>query len=389
MNDRSCRVCQASEAEPFFRLAGVPVQDGLLWPSQSAALGAPTGDIELVFCPKCGYVGNRAFDPEKLRYDPSYDISLHYSPVYRDFIAALVDRLARAHDLSGKTVLEIGSGKGDFLHALCDRAGCHGVGFDPTSTADETPGSPVRVVRDFYSERYAAEPADLVCCRHVLNSIADLRGFLGTLRRTLGSRTQSVVYCEVPDGAVIFRRRVVWNVVYEHCSYFTSPSLERLFTETGFSVRPAAPCFQDEYLGIEAQPREGAAGAAGSDERVERLAAEVEAFGALYREKVARWRDWLEALRRSGRRAVAWGAGARAVAFLTALRPGAELPYLVDINPRRQGLFLPRTGHRVEAPEALSRDRPDAVLITNPAFENEIRQQASALGVRGDIVVLD
>jgi predicted dehydrogenase len=94
-------------------------------------------------------------------------------------------------------------------------------------------------------------------------------------------------------------------------------------------------------------------------------------------------------LRRSGRRAVAWGAGARAVAFVSALRPGAEMPYLVDINPRRQGLFLPRTGHRVEAPEALCRDRPDAVLITNPAFESEIRQQASALGVRGDVAVLD
>jgi SAM-dependent methyltransferase len=182
------------------------VQDGLLWPSQAAALGAPTGDIELVFCPKCGYIGNRAFDPEKLRYDPSYDISLHYSPVYRDFIAALVDRLARDLALSGKTVLEIGSGKGDFLHALCQRAGCQGVGFDPTSTAQEPAGSPVRVVRDFYSERYADEPADLVCCRHVLNSIADLRGFLGTLRRTLGPRTRSVVYCEVPDGAVIFRQ---------------------------------------------------------------------------------------------------------------------------------------------------------------------------------------
>jgi SAM-dependent methyltransferase len=386
---RRCRVCDAPEADLFFRLEGVPVQDGLLWPSRSEALAAPTGDIELVFCPECGYIGNRAFDPAKLRYDPTYDISLHHSPVYREFIAGLVDRMARNHDLSGKTVLEIGSGKGDFLRALCERAGARGIGFDPTSTSDEEGGGTVRIVKDFYSERYAGEPADLLCCRHVLNSIADLRGFLGTIRRTLGPRTGSVVYFEVPDGALVFGRRVVWNVVYEHCSYFTAPSLERLLSETGFAARSAEPCFLGEYLGIEGSPREGAAADAARDERVARLATEVRAFAALYREKVERWKGWLDALRRSSRRAVLWGAGARAVALLAALQPGEEIPYLVDINPRRQGLFLPASGHLVREPGALRRDEPGSVLITNPAFEREIREQAAGLGFRGEILVLD
>jgi hypothetical protein len=386
---RRCRVCDAPEADPFFRLESVPVQDGLLWPSAAAALAAPTGDLELVFCPECGYIGNRAFDPGKLRYDPTYDISLHYSPVYRGFIAALVERLARDHDLRGKTVLEIGSGKGDFLEALCARAGSRGIGFDPTSAGHDDPAGAVRVVKDFYSERYASEPADLLCCRHVLNSISDLRGFLETVRRTLGPRTGSVVYFEVPDGAVIFRRRVVWNVVYEHCSFFTPPSLERLLAETGFSPGAAQPCFRDEYLGIEGRPREGPAAARRPDDRIAPLAEATRAFGALYRETCGRWSAWLEGLRRAGRTAVPWGAGARAVAFLTALRPAAEIPYLVDINPRRQGLFLPRTGHAVRAPESLGVDPPDAVLITNPAFEREIREQAAGLGFRGEICVLD
>ncbi|HKD17805.1 MAG TPA: methyltransferase domain-containing protein, partial [Thermoanaerobaculia bacterium] len=178
VNLRRCRVCGAAEDAPFFRLQGVPVQDGLLWPTRAAALDAPSGDIELVFCSGCGYIGNRAFDPSRLRYDPTYDISLHYSPVYREFIDGLVDRLAREYRLAGKAVLEIGSGKGDFLQALCARAGARGVGFDPTSTAEDTDPS-VRIVKEFYSERWAAEPADLLCCRHVLNSIEDLRGFLG------------------------------------------------------------------------------------------------------------------------------------------------------------------------------------------------------------------
>jgi hypothetical protein len=384
-----CRVCETPSPDPFFRLEDVPVQDGLLWPTPRQAADAPTGNIELVFCPSCGYIGNRAFDPSRLRYDPGYDISLHHSPVYQRFIEELVDRLVGAYDLRRKDIIEIGSGKGDFLRALCGRGENRGLGFDPTSTADDEPGG-VRIRREFYSERFAAEPADLLCCRHVLNSIADLRGFVAMVRRALGDRTRSVVYFEMPNGAVIFRRGVVWNVVYEHCSYFTAPSLDRLFTDAGFAVRSIAPCFQQEYLGLEASPTvaaDRAPFAYGAD--VAALAAETRAFGDLYRQKVARWEAWLRDLRRAGRTTVAWGAGARAVSFLSALTPGAELPFLVDINPKRQGLFMPRTAQRVASPESLAAKPPDAILITNPAFEAEIRSQAAVLGLNSEIVVLD
>ncbi len=382
-----CRVCEADSPATFFRQSDVPVQDGLLWPTAAEAEAAPTGDIELVFCESCGYIGNRAFDPELLQYHPGYDISLHHSPLYRQFIDDLVDRLVRDHGLRGKAIIEIGSGKGDFLRALCERGGNRGVGFDPTSTAEGS-GS-VRLMREYYSERFAAEDADLLCCRHVLNSIQDLRGFVGMVRRVLGTRTKSLVYFEVPDGAVIFRRRVVWNVVYEHCSYFTAPSLGRLFAESGFDVRSVAPCFRGEYLGIEASPAEGAGTTPARAADVAALAEEARAFGEIHRQKTGRWKEWLSELRRSGRKAVLWGSGARAVSFLSALRPGEEIPYLVDINPKRQGLHMPRTAQRVDAPESLAKEPPDAVLITNPAFEAEIRGQAAGLGLKMPILVLD
>jgi hypothetical protein len=385
----SCRVCERPVPEPFFRLREVPVQDGLLWPTAEAAAQAPMGDIELVFCAECGYVGNRAFDPERLRYDPSYDISLHHSPVYREFIDGLVGRLVDDYDLRGKAIIEIGCGKGDFLRALCERGDNRGLGFDPTSTSETDASGSVRVLLEFYSERFASEDADLLCCRHVLNSIEDLRGFVGMVRRALGDRPRSVVYFEVPDGAVIFRRRVVWNVVYEHCSYFTRPSLSRLFAESGFAVRVVAPCFQDEYLGIEASPADGAGHGPEASEEVAALAREVARFGEEYRRRVDRWAGWLSELRRAGRTAVPWGSGARAVSFLSALQPGPEIPCLVDINPKRQGLFMPRTAQPVASPESLAERPPDQILITNPAFEAEIRRQAASLGLKSEIRVLD
>jgi SAM-dependent methyltransferase len=387
---RRCRACGAPESTPFFRLGGVPVQDGLLWPSEAAALEAPTGDIELVFCNRCGYIGNRAFDLSLLRYDPSYDISLHHSPAYRRFIEDLANHLVGTHALEGKTILEIGCGKGDFLHAICSRSGGHGIGFDPTWDGEEAPPSgAVRIVRDFYSERHASVEADLVCCRHVLNSFEDLTGFLGTIRLTLGDRLRTVVYFEVPDGSVVFDRQVVWNVVYEHCSYFTIPSLERLFRAAGFEVLKCAPCFQEEYLGIEAMPAATCRADAENDERIDVLRRDVERFAATHRKKVAYWEERLQAHRASRHRIVLWGAGARAIHFLSLFGKRDPIGGIVDINPHRQGLFLPGTGLRVMAPQDLKGTAPEAILVTNPAFAQEIREQARGLGLTGELLVLD
>ena len=208
-------------------------------------------------------------------------------------------------------------------------------------------------------------------------------------RRALADDPTRVAYVEVPDGSAIFRRRVVWNVVYEHGSFFTRPSLGRLFAESGFEVLSVAPCFQNEYLGIEATPTRGRGRAPYEQGEVSALARQIRAFGEVYRQKTARWNEWRSELRRSGRQAVLWGSGARAVSFLSAVRPGEEVPYLVDINPKRQGLFMPRTAQPVASPESLVAHPPDAILITNPAFETEIRGQAARLGLKSPILVLD
>ena len=62
-----CNVCGSDESRDFFALTQIPVQDGLLYPSRPLALEAPVGDIRLAFCPSCGHIFNRSFDPEKLR----------------------------------------------------------------------------------------------------------------------------------------------------------------------------------------------------------------------------------------------------------------------------------------------------------------------------------
>jgi hypothetical protein len=59
---------------------------------------------------------------------------------------------------------------------------------------------------------------------------------------------------------------------------------------------------------------------------------------------------------------------------------------VVDVNPRKWGLFLPGTGQVVFAPAALRDVEVDTVVITNAAYLQEIRDELATLGIGADVV---
>ena len=83
-----------------------------------------------------------------------------------------------------------------------------------------------------------------------------------------------------------------------------------------------------------------------------------------------------------------WGAGAKGVMFLNPLQVagGSGLDRVVDINPRKQGHFVPLSGQRIIGPERLLQDPPDLVIVMNPEYECEARSMIDDLGIVCDVV---
>jgi hypothetical protein len=104
-------------------------------------------------------------------------------------------------------------------------------------------------------------------------------------------------------------------------------------------------------------------------------------FGEQYAQKVAAWRRRLDLMGCSGRRAVVWGGGSKGVTFLNALSAGGEVSYVIDINPTKQGMFVPGTGHPIVGPEHLRQCPPDVILIMNPLYEEEISREIGRFGI--------
>jgi len=86
---------------------------------------------------------------------------------------------------------------------------------------------------------------------------------------------------------------------------------------------------------------------------------------------------------------VIWGAGSKGVAFLSMLGVGDEVDYAVDVNPGKDGMFMPGTGHEIVSPNRLEQLRPDLVVVMNTAYADEIAAELRARGIETELLTVD
>jgi hypothetical protein len=382
---QGCPDCGGPQTTVFFEAENAPVFCNVLWPSRERALAAAQAEIRLAFCRRCGLVYNVAFDPRLMEYEPGYDNPLHFSPHFRQYAQELAAELIERYQLRNKHVVGIGCGDGDFLRRLCQMGPNRGTGFDPSRTGRIAETDGVTIVPQAYSQSHGRGAADFICCRHVLEHIARPLDFLKGVRHTIGQGAACPVYFEVPNALYSFREMGVWDIIYEHRSYFTSQSLSNLFVRAGFEPSRVTERYAGQFVGIEA--RAGSEKTSDCPPPVRELVDLMEEFGRAYQDKLSLWQDRLTQFRKDKSRVVLWGAGSKSVTFLNVLdiRAG-QVEYVVDLNPRKQGQFVAGTGQQVVAPDFLRDYRPDAVIIMNPIYHCEIHKSIESLGIKTDIL---
>ena len=388
-----CPVC-ATPAATAVDLGDVPAQDGLLWPDRDAAVAAPTGRVVYAACDACGHVWNVNFDASLLVFDPAYDINLAHSPTYRRYLDAEARRLVDRYDLHGRQhrVLEAGCGKGDFLHALRRAGDVTGYGFDPTfdpAAGHFRKDDAVTIVADFLTDEHLASlpPVDLVVCRGVVQYFRDPRSFLGLLRRACRGRS-TPIYLEVPSGDHFLRGPCVWNVGYEYANWYTTQSVTALLDAAGFRPVDVSRRFAGgQNLTVDALPADGPA--RGDMRKVDHIVPLLDRFAEAHDAAVAEWSVRLDNWFADGERVALWGCGNRGIHLLCRCdRDADRVGLCVDLNPRRQGRFVPTTGHAVEPPDALRAFDPTVLIVSHDAYADEIAHDVAAMGLTPQLAVL-
>ena len=369
----TCTACGAQRLTGEFVTPLLPVMCNVFPPDPATARAVPREALHLIGCTACGHLFNRSFDPRLLDYTASYETSLHHSAHFVAYAEQLAGRLGAGLPEQGATVLEIGCGRGDFL-ALFARAGRRCIGFDRSYDGRHCAHQDLDLrSADFDPQAHPSLRADLVICRHVLEHVPDPVRLLALLRGALAPG--GTAYVEVPNGLWTLRDGGIWDLIYEHCSYFVPSSLAHVARRAGFGVRRVAEAYGGQFLQAElvADPSAVDLPSPGPAMHAQ--------LGATYRAAVAQWSDRLATLRAEGRAIAAWGAGSKAVHFLNAVERAATIEHVVDRNPSKHGLCIPGTGQRVIAPAALRGQQRVAVLVMNPLYVNEVSSELRALGV--------
>ncbi len=306
---------------------------------------------------------------------------------FRAFQRRLAAQLIERYGLRGKTILEIGDGQGEFLDLLCKLGGNSRICSDSRS-----PPSPQQTeatcAHEQLAEHRPVPRCDLVCCKNLLQNVAEPVQLLKSLRRAL--QHDARLFLQLSNFMRTLKNHAFWEIHHPDRSYFTLGTLYRLLQAQGFAVGDVWTDFEAEYLMADA--RAGAHGTTGSDpgggiESVADLAALVARFADQCREKQAMWCEILRKLAGNGNRIAIWGAGSGAASFLATLAVGDEVSYVVDVNPRRHGKFTVGTGHRIVAPGDIRAMRPDVVIVMNSVLTSEIRDRLASVGCTPTLLI--
>jgi len=360
--------------------------------TREIALNYRKGDIALGFCQSCGFVSNLAFDPRRLEYSSDCEESQGFSPTFNAFARYQARRLIEQYDLHHKDIIEIGCGKGEFLILLCELGNNRGIGFDPAFVRGRNRSQAldrITFITDFYSEKYANYHGDFICCRMTLEHIQHTADFIMTVRQAIGGWSDTIVFFQVPDVMRILRDCAFEDIYYEHCSYFSPGSLARLFRKCGFKIIHLGTEYDGQYLTIEAKPASGKTPITlPQEDDMEKLKSYIASFQERCQKKLYAWRKRLRQIRSNGRRVVLWGSGSKGVTFLTTLKVCDEIKYVVDINHYRQGTYMPGNGQEIVSPDFLRKYQPDIVIVMNPVYREEIRQNLNQMGLSPELLTI-
>lgn len=335
----------------LYRATGLPVLQNRTFVDEQSAKASACADMVLVQDEVSGLVFNQAFDADKLSYDSDYQNEQAHSEQFQRHLSEVEGIIAR--HFSAQELIEVGCGKGYFLELLKQR-GYAITGIDPAYEGDNADVIKAPFTRDL------GLSADAVVLRHVLEHIQDPLSFLTEIA---AANQGGQIYIEVPCLDWILEHRAWFDLFYEHVNYFRLDDLRRMFG----TVHEAGHLFGGQYLYIVADlatlrltPEEPAVELALPDGFTASLGRAVQIIQAAPQQGSA-----------------IWGASSKGVIYSLFLqRAGVAVDCVVDINPAKQGRYLPLSGARVCSPDEAMDTLPEGahVFVMNSNYLEEIKR---------------
>lgn len=394
-SEAPCSACGKYGGMVAHRVLAVPVSSCLKVNSQVEAREVSRGDLRVVLCETCGYLGNRSFVESLVAYDERYEDSQAFSPTFTEYAQGLARRWIETHKLQGKTVVEVGTGRGDFARQLIDEGVGRVIAVDPSLDPErfgDTRRGRIELRKEWFGPTTEVSGFAAIVSRHVLEHVAKPVAMLRAMRQVAALGEDVAVLTEVPDATRILREGAFWDLFYEHSGYFVPSVLEAMYASAGLEIVNNELVFEDQYLLIDAKVKPTWKPTVPSMSDRNRLKRDVQNFRESVAQKVSVWKTKLESCKSRGFDVVLWGSGSKSTAFLSLLRDDSTacdaVSRVVDINPHKQGTFMLGSGIPIVGPDDLVESPPALVVVMNPIYTDEIKRALGDLGLQPEVEAL-
>jgi len=325
-------------------------------------------------------LGNIAKEISKLSKEPFYyngqnidiyycDICMHYqipwlneNKYYDDYLmtttfSAKAQRLQaqQAKEIyklhpKPKNFFEIGCGDGSFLNHISKYIPMV-LGIEPSKQFYEICIAKGYNVRNLYLDKKTKleEKFDTFASRQVFEHLPNPKEVLAKIYEH--TNLDGVGLIEVPNGSKTFYTARYYDIFTDHINYFTISSLTKLCNEVGFTVIEIKESFNGDYL-----------------ECYLRKAQVNQDFKA---RRDADVRNILDIISRY-QNVAAYGAGAKAFAILTVIGNHVKFKKIFDIDPNKQGRYLPNQSIKVSKPTKKEIRGLDLIVIFAASYQDEI-----------------
>lgn len=392
MSVTSCRFCSSPVEAVFADLGMSPLANSYLPPELVNGM-EPFYPLRALVCGNCFLVQLEEFEsPQHIFSDYAYFSS--YSSSWLAHCRAYADLMTSRLNLDESShVVEIASNDGYLLQFFHEQQ-IQVLGIEPAANVAKVAlqkGIPTLV--EFFGRQAASSlagesAADLLLGNNVLAHVPDLNDFVAGMKILL--KRGGVITMEFPHLMRLIEENQ-WDTIYhEHFSYFSFLTVSRVFDAHGlrlfdveelpthggslriFGCHADDPEKAETTAAAELRERERAAGY----ERIETYLA----YGRRVEQDKRQILQFLIDLKQQGKRIAGYGAPAKGNTLLNYCGIGRDfIDYTCDLNPHKQGHYLPGSHIPILAPEAIMQDRPDVVLILPWNLKDEVAQQLAGI----------
>jgi 2-polyprenyl-3-methyl-5-hydroxy-6-metoxy-1,4-benzoquinol methylase len=355
--------------EPLLQLEGMP-KAAQYFPKKREFKTDKGQTLNIHQCAACGLV---QLNIRPVSYFKEVITAASFSPKTRSFRLEQMKAFVSKFGLSGKKVLEIGSGEGNMLDIL-QEAGVAAVGLEAAPKSAQAGGSFGRKLVHGYIgdiKKIKGSPFDGFVSLNYIEHLPD-PGHI--IKRIYNHTTvHAAGFVTVPNLEYLLRSRCFYEFVADHLSYFTKKTLTYAFESNGFEAVDCYTINEDNDIAIEVKKKE-ALDIAGHFSEVQEIIRNLQGLVSAYKSQ--------------NKKVAVWGAGHRTLALL-ALANLRDIEYVVDSAKFKQGRFIPILHLEIAPPERLWKEKVDLVIVMVPGlYPDEVLKTLMQMNMGIDIALL-